>query len=98
MLPPNSLSRRWYINMSVRRKLFDCIETILAEMREKGIKTTTSGEIYYMAQERLKKGAPTRREVISHLVSYRSRLKIEFTGVVAKKFKQQSGAYIIRIS
>ncbi len=81
----------------MRRKLFHCIETILDDMREKGIQTTTSGEIYYIAQERLKKGAPTRREVISHLVSYRSRLRIEFTGVVAKKFKQQSGAYTINI-
>ena len=81
----------------MRRKLFDCIETILEDMREKGFQTTTSGEIYYLTQEKLKKNAPTRREVISHLVSYRSVFRIEFTGVVAKKFKQQSGAYTINI-
>ena len=93
MLPPIPLSSRRYINVVVRRKLFASIEAILGEMRENGIKTTTSGEIYYISQERLKKGAPTRREVISHLVSYRSRLKIEFTGIVAKQGGHQSGAY-----
>ena len=97
MLPPIPLSSRRYINVVVRRKLFASIEAILGEMRENGIKTTTSGEIYYISQERLKKGAPTRREVISHLVSYRSRLRIEFTGVVAKQSRQQSGAYTINI-
>ncbi len=81
----------------MRKKLFACIETILDDMREKGVQTTTSGEIYYLAQEKLKKGAPTRREVISHLVSYRSRLRIEFTGIVAKQSRQQSGAYTINI-
>jgi hypothetical protein len=81
----------------VRRRLFACIETILDDMREKDIQTTTSGEVYYLTQEKMKGRAPTRREVISHLNSYRKRLRIRYTRNLAKLPRRERGAYVINI-